>query len=210
MFYPNWSLRKVGNADGGNLKLNTQNYMSLGQLHSCEKGGIFVSYGSRGGRKARDMRKVNNVLRLAKKGINSALCAYEKARSCELFRICEQCSPERYVQLLKCMGILLLPLGTDVSSKIESGRGLRTIISALEHRVNIITGSTPYTRDYLSNYTCATLLPINASAKYYLQQVRSTLEKRRTRKLCILSEYPHDFRAETALPNLLDMLSDTF
>lgn len=102
-----------------------------------------------------------------------------------------------YVKVLNCMRILVLPLRPlkMKGNGRESGRGLRTIISGLEHGVTIITTDTPYTRDYLLNYNCATLLPKSASAQEYWKHIGETLT---LKKLCSLNAYNHSFNAETA------------
>ena len=109
------------------------------------------------------------------------------------------------------MSILLLPLNPrgseDSQVQTESGRGLRTIISALEQKVHIITADTPYMRDYLLNYSCATFLPWHSSAREYVKQIQATLTKVHTEDSCEMSYYPHDSSAETALPKLLDIVS---
>ena len=100
-----------------------------------------------------------------------------------------------------------MPLHPNWNSRArESGRGLRTIISGLEHGVTIITTDTPYTRDYLLNYKCATLLPESASAQEYWKHIREAL-RLDSKKLCSLNAYNHSFNAERALPQLLDMLT---
>ena len=213
MFYPNWSLRK--NKQVGVFTQHApQFYANSFQSRGCKAGGIFVSYGSRGGKRARDMSKIHSILTLTRKhGTNAVLCSHMKPSSnkCELFNICEYCSPNRYIELMKCMRILLLPLSPrgslDSQVQTESGRGLRTIISALEQKVHIITADTPYMRDYLLNYSCATLLPLHSSAREYFKRIRATLRKVYTGASCEMSYYPHDSSAETALPKLLDIVS---
>jgi len=213
MFYPNWTLRKI-NYKGDFTKLFQQNLMNPFYSHECKAGGIFVSYGSRGGKKARDMGKIRSILRLTRnRGTTAVLCSRLKpnSNSCTNFNICEQCSPKRYFELLKCMRILLLPLNprghVQSQLKTESGRGLRTIISAMEQKVHIITADAPYTRDYLLNYSCATLLPQYSSAREYFKHIKSTLRKVHKEVPCDLNYYPHDSSAETALPKLLDIVT---
>ena len=210
MFYPNWSLQK-NEHDVVLMQYNPKIYTNTFHSLECKAGGIFVSYGSRGGKKARDRSKLHSILRITRKqGVNAALCSKLELTSneCELFNICEQCSPNRYIELMKCMHILFIPLNSRGSKlQTESGRGLRTIISALEQKVRIITADMPYTRDYLMNYSCAKLLPLHSSAREYIKEIKATLKKPHSEDSCKMSYYPHDSSAETALPKLLDIVS---
>ena len=199
-FYPNWSFHSY------NFKYpQVENLVS----QNCHGRGIFVSFGSSGGRKSRDMHKMRKIIKMANShDVTSAICTYHASPViCKYFDICEHCDETRYIEVLKCMRILVLPLHPLQNSPVrESGRGLRTIISGLENGVTIITTDTPYMRDYLSNYNCAFLLPESASAKEYWKYIQEALRSVNT-KLCSLNAYNHSFNAETALPRLLDMLT---
>ena len=126
------------------------------------------------------------------------------------------CSSAMYEEMQEVSTILLHPLeslGLRVPKPggVELGRGLRTLLSALKHRLAVVATDTPWFRAHLASYSCAHLVPPGEVAGYYVEglvaaaQIAASHNNTRQNRACA-SAGPHDFTQERGVAAFAEWL----
>jgi glycosyltransferase involved in cell wall biosynthesis len=115
------------------------------------------------------------------------------------------CSWHAYEELQRRADVLLLPLdnaGLTVQRPggLEIGRGLRTLLSAMKHRLAVVATETPYFKDHLIGYNCTYLVPKDSNAGYNItamvEAARFAVATVAGGRCVTSSSLPHDFSRE--------------
>ena len=128
------------------------------------------------------------------------------------------CSYDMYEQMQQVSNILLHPLEslglrTPKPLGLELGRGLRTLLGALKHRLAVVATDTPWFRDHLVGYSCAYLVPPGDVAGYNMEgfAAAASLAASHTKNSqdthACTSSGPHNFTPELGIAAFADWLS---